>query len=49
MLRLMERTGRMAHIPRILYHWRAHSMSTAGGDSQAVRIPGTAWRDRRPL
>ena len=33
-LRLMERTGRIAHIPRILYHWRAHSMSTAGGDAK---------------
>ncbi len=31
-LRLMERTDRIAHIPRILYHWRAHSTSTASGD-----------------
>ena len=31
-LRLMERTERIAHIPRILYHWRAHEMSTAGGE-----------------
>ena len=31
-LRLMERTDRVTHIPRILYHWRAHSRSTAGGD-----------------
>jgi hypothetical protein len=28
----MERTDRVAHIPRILYHWRAHAASTAGGD-----------------
>jgi O-antigen biosynthesis protein len=28
-LRLMERTDRIAHIPRILYHWRAHPASTA--------------------
>jgi GT2 family glycosyltransferase len=31
-LRLTERTDRIAHIPRILYHWRAHARSTAGGD-----------------
>jgi GT2 family glycosyltransferase len=31
-LRLMEHTDRVAHIPRILYHWRAHAASTAGGD-----------------
>ena len=29
-LRLTERTDRIAHIPRILYHWRAHPSSTAG-------------------
>jgi len=33
-LRLIERTNRVAHIPRILYHWRAHRMSTAGGDAK---------------
>jgi GT2 family glycosyltransferase len=33
-LRLMERTDRIAHIPRILYHWRAHAISTAGGDAK---------------
>ena len=33
-LRLMERTDRIAHIPRILYHWRAHAGSTAGGDAK---------------
>jgi len=33
-LRLMERTDRVAHIPRVLYHWRAHSGSTAGGDAK---------------
>ena len=31
-LRLVERSDRIAHIPRILYHWRAHATSTAGGD-----------------
>lgn len=35
-LRLMERTGRIAHIPRTLYHWRAHAMSTAGGDAKPL-------------
>ena len=33
-LRLIERTDRIAHIPRILYHWRAHASSTAGGDAK---------------
>jgi GT2 family glycosyltransferase len=33
-LRLMERTDRITHIPQILYHWRAHTMSTAGGDAK---------------
>jgi hypothetical protein len=31
-LRLMDRSDQIAHIPRILYHWRAHAASTAGGD-----------------
>jgi len=33
-LRLMERTDRIKHIPRTLYHWRAHALSTAGGDAK---------------
>ena len=33
-LRLMERTERITHIPQFLYHWRAHAMSTAGGDAK---------------
>ncbi len=33
-LRLAERTDRIAHVPRILYHWRAHASSTAGGDTK---------------
>ncbi len=33
-LRLVERTDRIAHIPRILYHWRIHPASTAGGDAK---------------
>jgi glycosyltransferase involved in cell wall biosynthesis len=33
-LRLVERTDRVAHIPRILYHWRVHASSTAGGDAK---------------
>lgn len=28
-LRVIERTTQIAHIPRILYHWRTHSASTA--------------------
>jgi O-antigen biosynthesis protein len=31
-LRLIERTDRVAHVPRILYHWRAHALSTAGSE-----------------
>ena len=31
-LRLSERTDRIAHVPEPLYHWRAHASSTAGGD-----------------
>ena len=33
-LRLMERTDRIAHVPQIAYHWRAHAASTAGGDAK---------------
>ena len=33
-LRLVERTDRIAHIPHILYHWRVHTGSTAGGDAK---------------
>jgi GT2 family glycosyltransferase len=33
-LRLTERTDRVAHVPGILYHWRAHAASTAGGDAK---------------
>ncbi len=33
-LRLVERTDRIDHIPRVLYHWRAHVSSTAGGDAK---------------
>ena len=35
-LRLMERTDRVAHVPGFLYHWRAHAASTAtfGGDAK---------------
>jgi hypothetical protein len=30
-LRLIERTDRIGHIPEVLYHWRAHASSAAGG------------------
>ena len=33
-LRLTERTDRIAHLPRILYHWRVHPGSTAGGGAK---------------
>lgn len=31
-LRVIERTDRIAHVPRTLYHWRAHAHSAAGGE-----------------
>ena len=31
-LRLVERTDRIAHVRWILYHWRVHPSSTAGGE-----------------
>jgi len=34
-LRLMERTDRVTHIPQVLYHWRAHAASTATLDGGA--------------
>jgi GT2 family glycosyltransferase len=34
-LRITERTQRIAHVPRVLYHWRIHPQSTAaGGESK---------------
>ncbi|PZR69023.1 MAG: hypothetical protein DLM63_02865 [Solirubrobacterales bacterium] len=30
-LRLIERTARIGHIPRVLYSWRIHSLSAASG------------------
>lgn len=31
-LRLVEKSDNVCHIPRILYYWRSHDGSTAGGD-----------------
>jgi predicted SAM-dependent methyltransferase len=31
-LRLSDETDRIAHVPELLYHWRAHASSTAGGE-----------------
>ena len=44
-LRLTERSDRIAHIPRILYHWRAHADSTAG---DARPSPTPTWRRATP-
>lgn len=33
-LRFTEHTDQIVHIPEILYHWRAHAASTAGGDAK---------------
>ncbi len=32
LLRLTERSERIAHIPRVLYHWRIHAASAAKGE-----------------
>ena len=29
-LRVIAAGGKIAHVPRVLYHWRQHSASTAG-------------------
>lgn len=34
LLRVTERTERVAHIARVLYHWRVHAASTAGSRDQ---------------
>ncbi len=39
MLRLSERTERIHHIPRILYHWRAIPGSIASGTSEKDGVP----------
>jgi GT2 family glycosyltransferase len=44
-LRLTEKTQRIAHIPKVLYHWRRHSLSTASG-SDANAKP-QAWEASR--
>lgn len=33
-LRLTEKTDRIFHIPKVLYHWRDHHQSTAGNSDQ---------------
>ena len=38
-LRCCEKTTKIAHIPKILYHWRSHENSTAGNpDSKQYAI-----------
>lgn len=39
MLRVAERTGRIHHIPRILYHWRAIPGSIAAGAEEKSGVP----------
>jgi GT2 family glycosyltransferase len=52
-LRATERSDRVAHIPRVLYHWRVHEASTASSREQkgyaydaAVRALGEALERR---
>jgi GT2 family glycosyltransferase len=39
LLRISERTERIRHLPRILYHWRAVPGSIAAGANEKARIP----------
>jgi GT2 family glycosyltransferase len=39
MLRLSERGGRIAHLPKVLYHWRAAPGSIAAGTEEKSGIP----------
>ena len=39
MLRVSERTDRIHHIPRMLYHWRAIPGSIAAGTEQKSGVP----------
>ncbi len=43
-LRLVERTARIHHIPKVLYHWRAHAMSTASEMEAKPYAAGAAQR-----
>ncbi|MBI4637605.1 MAG: glycosyltransferase [Candidatus Rokubacteria bacterium] len=44
MLRVTERTGRIAHIPKILYHWRKIPGSTAASAAAKTPAHGAARR-----
>jgi len=43
-LRVTELTDRIAHIPRVLYHWRVHQDSTASVRDQKTYAQGAAVR-----
>jgi hypothetical protein len=43
-LRLAERTDRIAHVPRILYHWRSLPSSAASSPAAKPGLP-RAWRE----
>jgi GT2 family glycosyltransferase len=36
-LRLTERARRIAHVPKVLYHWRRHALSTAAGAAAGAK------------
>lgn len=46
-LRLLDRTDRIGHIPRILYHWRAISGSAASGVDQKSYATDAARRAKQ--
>ena len=44
MLRASERTHRIYHVPRVLYHWRIHDESTASSAAAKPYASGAAMR-----
>jgi GT2 family glycosyltransferase len=45
-LRCIEKTDKIYHIPKVLYHWRVHANSTAGGASSK---PYTHFAGKRAI
>jgi len=44
-LKIVEKTDRIAHIPKVLYHWRRHGLSTASG--RGGNAKPLAWETAR--
>ncbi len=43
-LRCIEKTKSICHVPRVLYHWRMHDASTAGNSSNKTYTEGAGLR-----